>query len=185
MTRDLRRRIGAAALAVACAVVLAACSNGVTAASFTVTPTTVSGVTVSTEASPSGRILSTANGRTLYDFTPDTSSHSACTSGLCVRLWPPLLSTGTPRVGRGLIQGLAGTIRRPDGRLQVTYGGHPLYTWIGDTVPGMITGQAILNVGGYWYVIAPTGHEVKAGFRVTKTAIVKAAEGPSARRAGT
>lgn len=172
MIRVRSRRLRAAALVALSSVALAACS-GVTAASFTVTPTTTVGVTVSTEQSPAGRILATSTGHTLYDFTPDTSARSACVSGLCVRLWPPLLTTGSPRVASGLVQGLVGTIRRPDGRLQVTYGGHPLYTWLGDTVPGMITGQAILNVGGYWYTIAPTGRQVTAGFRVTRSAIEK------------
>lgn len=171
MTRAHRHLVGAAALAM-CGVALAACSNAITASSFTVTPTTAKGVTVSTERSPVGRILATPSGHTLYDFTPDTPTTSRCTSGLCVKLWPPLLTaTATPKVGRGLNPSLVGTIRRPDGQLQVTYGGHPLYTWEGDTTPGMITGQALLNVGGYWYVLAPTGRQLTTSFRVTRTAI--------------
>jgi predicted lipoprotein with Yx(FWY)xxD motif len=171
VSRVHRHLVGAAVLAM-CGSLLCACSNGITAASFTVTPTTVKGVTLSTERSPVGRILATPSGRTLYDFTPDTPTTSACTKGLCVRLWPPLIVTGTtPTVGRGLHGTLVGSVRRPDGQLQVTYGGHPLYTWIGDTTPGMITGQALLNVGGYWYVIAPTGRQITTQFRVTRTAI--------------
>lgn len=162
---------GAAALAL-CGVVLSACSNTITTFSFTVTPTTVRGVTISTERSPAGPILATPSGRTLYDFSPDTPTSSACTKGLCVQLWPPLIATTpTPVVGKGLHEALVSTIRRPDGQLQITYGGHPLYTWIGDTTPGMITGQALLNVGGYWYVIAPTGKQITTQFRVTRTAI--------------
>lgn len=171
MIRAQRHLVGAAALAV-CGVVLAACSNGITASSFTVTPTTVKGVTLSTEKSPVGRILATPSGHTLYDFTPDTPTSSACTKGLCVRLWPPLLATTTtPKVGAGLNRSLVRTIRRPDGRLQITYGGHPLYMWAGDSTAGMITGQAILNVGGYWYVIADTGRQITTAFRVTRTAV--------------
>lgn len=172
-TRARGARAGAAALVLAAGGgILAGCSTGVgTTTSFTVTPTTAHGVTVSTELSPAGRILATAGGRTLYDFTPDTPTSSACTSGLCVRLWPPLLTTGTPTVGRGLRPSLVGTIRRPDGQLQVTYGGHPLYTWLGDSEPGMITGQAIVNVGGYWYVISPDGQQVTTLFRVPRTAV--------------
>ncbi|MGC8472092.1 MAG: COG4315 family predicted lipoprotein [Acidimicrobiales bacterium] len=171
MTRIRHHLAGAAALAVS-GLVLAACSGGITASSFSVTPTTTRGVTVSSERSPAGRILATPSGRTLYDFTPDTPTSSACTTRLCVKLWPPLITTTTtPAVGKGLDDSLVGTIRRPDGQLQVTYGGHPLYTWIGDTIPGMITGQALLNVGGYWYVIAPTGRQITAQFRVTRTGI--------------
>lgn len=171
MIRVQRHLAGAAALAM-CGVLLGACSNGITAASFTVTPTTTTGVSLSTERSPVGRVLATPSGRTLYDFTPDTPTSSACTKGLCVRLWPPLLAQSTePAVTKGLRKSLVGTIRRPDGQLQVTYGGHPLYTWIGDTTAGMITGQALLNVGGYWYVLAPTGRQITTQFRVTRTAI--------------
>lgn len=150
---------------------LAACSGGITTSSFTVTPTTATGVTLSTEQSPVGRILATPSGHTLYDFTPDTPGSSACTSGLCVRLWPPLITTGVPTVGRGLRQSLVGTLRRPNGTLQVTYAGHPLYTWLGDNRAGMITGQALLNVGGYWYVISTAGRQIQTSFRVASTAI--------------
>lgn len=170
MTALRRLLLGAAGL-VLCGMLLAACSGGVTSAGFTVTPTTTTGVTLSTELSPVGRILATASGRTLYDFTPDTSTSSACTSALCVELWPPLITSGAPTAGQGLEQSLVGTIRRPDGELQVTYGGHPLYTWIGDRKAGMVTGQALLNVGGYWYVISPTGRQVTTAFSVEASAL--------------
>ena len=170
MIRARRHWVGAAALALCCPL-LAACSQGITTSSYTVTPTTARGVTLSTEPSPAGRILATPSGRTLYDFTPDTPTSSGCTKGLCVRLWPPLIVTGAPKVDSGLRPSLVGTVRRPDGQLQVTYGGHPLYTWIGDTTPGMITGQALLNVGGYWYVISPDGRQITTVFRVTQTAV--------------
>lgn len=175
MSRAGGRLVGAAVLVLG-AFLLAACSNGsITASSFTVTPTTTHGVTVSTEKSPAGRILATPSGFTLYDFAPDTPTTSKCTTTLCVKLWPPLLTTGTPTVGTGLTAALVGTIRRQTGTLQVTYGGHPLYTYLGDRRPGMVTGQALLNVGGYWYVIAPTGRQVDTQFRVTRTAIKKKA----------
>jgi predicted lipoprotein with Yx(FWY)xxD motif len=171
VTRVHRRLAGAAAVAM-CGTVFAACSNSITASSFTVTPTTVRNVTLSTEKSPVGRILATPSGHTLYDFTPDSPTTSKCTTGLCVKLWPPLLTaTMTPKVGSGIDPTVVSTIRRPDGELQIAYGGHPLYTWEGDTTPGMITGQALLNLGGYWYVIAPTGRQITTTFRVTRTAI--------------
>lgn len=172
MSRARRLCVGAAGLAVL-ALVLAACSSGITASSFSVTPTTTRGVTLSTEQSPAGRILATPSGFTLYDFAPDTPTTSRCTTTLCMRLWPPLITTGTPTVGKGLTPTLVGTIKRPTGREQVTYGFHPLYTYLGDRDPGMITGQALLNVGGYWYVISATGKQITTQFRVTRTAIEK------------
>ncbi len=170
MTPARRHLVTALGLALS-ALALSACSSGITTASYSVTPTTASGVTLSSEPSPVGRILATPGGRTLYDFTPDTPTSSACVTGLCVRLWPPLLTTGAPTVGQGLKSSLVGTVRRPDGTLQVTYAGHPLYAWIGDSKPGMITGQALLNVGGYWYVIQADGRQVKTAFTVGPTAV--------------
>jgi len=171
--RRIGRGVAAFLLLALAALVLAACSSGITASSFTVTPTTVRGVTVSTEQSPAGRILATPSGFTLYDFTPDTPTTSKCTTTLCMHLWPPLITTGAPTAGKGLTPSLLGTIRRPTGREQVTYGYHPLYTYLGDSYPGMITGQALLNVGGYWYVISPKGLQITTQFRVTRTAIKK------------
>jgi len=149
--------------------VLAAC-DGTPVTTIDVTPTTTPGVTLSTEPSPVGPILATGDGYTLYDFVPDTPTSSACVSSSCVFLWPPLVlpSDQPPTVahGKGLKQSLVNEIKRPSGAVQVTYGDHPLYTWNGDTKPGMVTGQAIDNEGGYWYVIAPDGKEITSPFVV-------------------
>lgn len=130
--------------------------------------TTTPGVTLSTEASPVGHVLSTATGYTLYDFAPDTPTSSACVSAVCVLEWPPLTvpAGATPTVAHGLHPSLVGTLRRSDGSVQVTYGGHPLYQWNADVRPGMITGQAIDNEGGRWYVVTPSGAQVTTPFSV-------------------
>ncbi|MGH9087008.1 MAG: COG4315 family predicted lipoprotein [Acidimicrobiales bacterium] len=165
----MRRARNALAL-VACLVVggglLAACDGGTSVTTVTGTPRTDPSVTIAIEPSPAGPVLATGRGRTLYDFAPDSPTHSACVTTICVQVWPPLIVTGRPTVGKGLHASLAGTVRRKDGTLQATYGGHPLYTWKGDTGSGVITGQALLNAGGYWYVIAPTGQQVTRAFTV-------------------
>jgi predicted lipoprotein with Yx(FWY)xxD motif len=117
-------------------------------------------------------VLATGSGYTLYDFAPDTPTASACVSTVCVLEWPPLtIDPGaTVRLGHGLQAKLAGTLRRPDGSEQVTYDGHPLYRWNGDVAPGMITGQAIDNAGGLWYVLRPSGAQVLTPFSVTRSA---------------
>ncbi len=150
------------------AIVLAAC-GGPPVTTIDATPTTAAGgVTLSSEPSPVGRILTTGAGATLYDFAPDTPTSSACNSAACVLLWPPLTVPvdQAPTIGHGLRQSLVGEIRRSDGSTQVTYGGHPLYTWNGDTKPGLVTGQALLNEGGYWYVVAPSGRQITTPFTV-------------------
>lgn len=97
-----------------------------------------------------GDILVDAKGYTLYRYTPDKFGVVACTGG-CAAYWPPLtLPTGaTKAVGAKGVSGL-GTVKDPNGKLQVTYRGHPLYTYAGDSKPGQIRGQ---GVQGTWYVV--------------------------------
>lgn len=154
----------AASLAVG-GTLLAACGGGGTT-TLSSPPTTDPSVTIGTISSPAGPILATGQGYALYDFAPDTPTQSACITPICVRVWPPLIVQSRPSVGKGLDPSLVGTIRRPGGALQATYGGHPLYTWKGDSKPGMITGQALLNAGGYWYVISPSGQQLTQQFMV-------------------
>ena len=99
-------------------------------------------------------VLTNSSGRTLYWFAPDTPSHSAC-YGVCAAYWPPV--TGSPAAGPGVTSSELGTIRRTDGTLQVTYAGHPLYTYIGDTAPGQASGNDIDLNGGFWYEVRVAG----------------------------
>jgi predicted lipoprotein with Yx(FWY)xxD motif len=82
-----------------------------------------------------GKALTGSHGRTLYLFEADKHRTSACT-GACAKAWPPDTVTGAPDAGSGVSQALLGTIKRPDGTLQVTYNGHPLYYFIGDKAAG-------------------------------------------------
>jgi predicted lipoprotein with Yx(FWY)xxD motif len=161
-------RAGATLLAaMVVAASLAACGGALPVAPVASTSTTTgAGPTLRLEPSPDGPILADSAGYTLYDFVPDTPTRSACVSVECVALWPPLIVTSAPTVGAGLQQSLVGTIVRPGGARQVKYGGHPLYRWYNDTRPGMVTGQALLNKGGYWYVITATGKQVTTPFSV-------------------
>jgi predicted lipoprotein with Yx(FWY)xxD motif len=98
-------------------------------------------------------VLTNAHGLTLYLFVPDTSTASKCT-GLCTSYWPPV--TGSPRAGPG-VTGRLGSITRPDGAVQATYDGHPLYTYIGDSSPGQEQGNNLDLNGGLWYVVPVSG----------------------------
>jgi predicted lipoprotein with Yx(FWY)xxD motif len=116
------------------------------------------GGTVASASSPLGQILVAKNGMTLYMFASDQNGKSSC-SGPCAKFWPPY--TGTPKAGSGLQASLLGTTMRSDGSSQVTYDGHPLYTYSGDPAPGDTNGQGVSTFGALWWVVAPDGKVVK------------------------
>jgi len=99
-------------------------------------------------------VLTNGSGRTLYWFAPDTPSSSAC-YGTCAAYWPPVI--GTPAAGPGVTLGKIATIARTDGTIQVTYAGHPLYTYVGDTAPGQASGNDINLNGGFWHEVPAAG----------------------------
>jgi len=106
-----------------------------------------------------GRILVDSRGRTLYVLSADPAGKSKC-FGACATNWPPLRASRKPTVGTGLKASKVGTIRRRDGKPQVTYNRHPLYRFIGDTKPGQTNGQGIVAFGGRWSVVSPAGRPV-------------------------
>ena len=120
------------------------------------------GTKVALANSPLGRILVDSKGITLYDFVKDKGTTSAC-YGACAALWPPLTTKGKPVAGRGVRASLLGTTKRNDGKLEVTYGGHPLYYFVTDRKPGQTTGQSVNQFGGPWWVISAAGKEIHRG----------------------
>ena len=88
--------------------------------------------TVAVASSLLGRILVDGGGRTLYLFEKDTSGTSTC-DGACAAIWPPLTTKGGPVAGDGAVAAKLGTTERTDGKTEVTYNGHPLYYYAGDT----------------------------------------------------
>ena len=115
---------------------------------------------VSTASGELGEHLVGPNGHTLYLFEKDTGSTSTCT-GACAAAWPPLITTGAPTAGGAADAGLLGTTTRPDGTMEVTYGGHPLYYFSGDAAPGDTAGQEVEAFGAEWYAVAPSGQAVE------------------------
>ncbi|HEY3865701.1 MAG TPA: hypothetical protein VGL54_06410 [Solirubrobacteraceae bacterium] len=99
-------------------------------------------------------------GRTVYLFAADKGPASTC-SGACAEVWPPVTTTGAPKAASGAKAADLGTITRSDGTKQVTYKGHPLYYYVGDPNSGGTSGQGINSFGAPWYVLTPSGSEVK------------------------
>jgi predicted lipoprotein with Yx(FWY)xxD motif len=167
--RPRTRHILQAAFIFGAALTVAACGGASNNTVLSATPTTDKSVTLTIQHSPAGDVLATGTGVTLYDFVPDTPTHSACLNDGCVFQWPPLIKNGPITVGKGVDESLVGTLKRPDGSTQISYGGHPLYTYNLDAnQPGVVTGQAIDQDGGLWYVLTPEGKEIHTSFSVTK-----------------
>lgn len=105
-----------------------------------------------------GTILVDSQGRTLYDFHKDEGTTSSC-YGACAENWPPLLSGGETSVAGGASAARLGTTERKDGTTQVTYAGHPLYTYVGDQKPGEANGNDVEAFGAEWYALQASGKE--------------------------
>jgi predicted lipoprotein with Yx(FWY)xxD motif len=107
-----------------------------------------------------GLVLVDSKGYTLYDFHKDKGAKSSC-YGACAAGWPPLLSDGEPEPSNGAMANMLGTTKRNDGTAQVTYNGHPLYTFAGDKKPGEANGNDISAFGAEWYALQGNGEEAK------------------------
>jgi predicted lipoprotein with Yx(FWY)xxD motif len=118
------------------------------------------GAKVAVASSGLGRILVDGRGRTLYLFEKDKRGKSSCT-GRCATLWPPLIASGKPLATAGARASLLGTTKRGDGRLQVTYNHHPLYTFVNDTRKGQTNGEAVDAFGAEWYAVSPAGGKIE------------------------
>jgi len=140
----------AAALAVAALVLLGVAVAGASSPAPAATSTgTGTGSGLKTTTIGATTVLTNAKGFTLYWFAPDTPAVSKC-YGSCAAYWPPV--TGTVPASPGL-PGRIGTITRTGGARQLTYNGHPLYTYIGDSAPGQAKGNNLNLNGGLWHEV--------------------------------
>jgi predicted lipoprotein with Yx(FWY)xxD motif len=108
-----------------------------------------------------GQAVVDGSGRTLYLFERDTATKSNC-SGACAKQWPPATLGGTSTSGPGIDRHKFGSIMRSDGSRQLTYGGHPLYTFAGDSSPGDAKGQGSKAFGAEWYALSPSGKPIES-----------------------
>lgn len=138
------------ALKTALAVAICALAVGVVAASA------MSPAKLTVHKTSIGKVVANSKGITLYMFRKDSKTASGC-NGACATTWPPLVTSGKPTAGAGLKASLIGTIKRKDGKLQVTYKGHPLYTYVADKAPGQTKGEGSKLFGAGWYALTPTG----------------------------
>ena len=109
-----------------------------------------------------GKILVNGRGFTLYEFTRDKKNMDACAgvSG-CSSVWPALTSSSKAMAGPGVKASLIGSIALPHGGRQVTYAGHPLYTYVGDEGPASTDYVGASQFGGRWFAVSAAGKAVK------------------------
>jgi predicted lipoprotein with Yx(FWY)xxD motif len=161
--------LAGAALVPLTALAVAACGSGGSATAATKAPTSAAtpapqsaaphAPTVRVARTRLGKVLVDSRGRTLYLFTKDSGTRSAC-SGACATAWPPLRASGKPTVSGGAKASLVGTTGRSDGKAQVTYNGHPLYSFVKDTKSGDTNGEGLTAFGGSWFAISPAGKRI-------------------------
>jgi predicted lipoprotein with Yx(FWY)xxD motif len=127
----------------------------------TATASSTSASTIKAAKSRYGTVLFDGKGRALYGFTRDKRGKPSTCYGACAAAWPVYYKPRAIRAGNGVDPHLIGTVKRKDGRRQVTYGGWPLYYYVGDTSPGAISCQNVREFGGLWLVVRPNGSLVR------------------------
>jgi predicted lipoprotein with Yx(FWY)xxD motif len=158
----MRRHLIVASLAAAVLALTACASSSSSSSSSAATPSgtpaagassSSSGSTLMVRTIGSTQVLTNSAGLTLYWFVPDTSTTSNCT-GSCATYWPPVKGPATAGSG---VTGTLGVITRPDGTMQATYDGHPLYTYAADSAPGQNKGNGLNVSGGVWWEMTVSG----------------------------
>jgi predicted lipoprotein with Yx(FWY)xxD motif len=119
------------------------------------------GTVITTAKSSAGTVLTNGSGKAVYLWVKDTGAMSNC-NGACAGAWPPVTTTGAATATGGAKASDIGTITRSDGTKQVTYDGHPLYYFSGDSGPGMASGQGSDAFGAKWWLVTPAGSDVTA-----------------------
>jgi predicted lipoprotein with Yx(FWY)xxD motif len=116
------------------------------------------------EKEPFGEYLVNAEGMSLYMFEADTKGEKSACDAACAEAWPPVSveSAEMLTASEELDDAMLGTIERPDGTMQVTYNGWPLYTFVKDTNAGDTMGQDKEGFGAEWYLMSPDGEKLEA-----------------------
>jgi predicted lipoprotein with Yx(FWY)xxD motif len=161
----MKRLIALAVALAAVAVIAAGCgaggSGGGSGSAYGGTPKpaaakTAGGAAVAMRSTELGPTLVDSQGRTLYLFEQDTTTASTC-DGACASVWPPLTTNAKPEAQSGISAAKLGTTKRNDGKVEVTYAGHPLYYYVSDTKPGQLSGEGLDQFGATWDAVSPSG----------------------------
>jgi predicted lipoprotein with Yx(FWY)xxD motif len=160
MGNSMRRsaRNVAVALTIAGALLLAACSSSPSSTAGP-TPKTTHALTLYAYKTSLGTVVGSIAGIVAYTDTAESSKHFVCTSASCTATWHPWVTDGVAvNAASGVQQSLIGTVKRPDGSTQITYGGHALYLYAHTQHAVQANAQ---GAGGVWYVVGTDGNVIK------------------------
>jgi predicted lipoprotein with Yx(FWY)xxD motif len=150
--------VAAGLLAAACGTA-AGSTTGSTAAGTPASGGSTAATVIESHAGSAAPFLTNSSGRAVYLWAADSMNKSMC-SGACAQAWPPVTSMGQVTAAHGAKAADLGTITRSDGTKQVTYLGHPLYYFAGDSGPGQTNGQGSDSFGAKWWLVAPAGAKI-------------------------
>jgi predicted lipoprotein with Yx(FWY)xxD motif len=157
---------GVAIVLAAIAVAVFAVGGGKAQASH---PQAAGGSAIAIRSTSLGKTLVDANGRTLYLFKGDRPGVSTL-SAAGTAVWPRFVSAGHVKAEGGARAALIGTTTSPSGVRQLTYAGHPLYYYVGDSSPGSTRGQGLNEFGAHWYVLGSSGNAITHAPSTSSTA---------------
>lgn len=147
-------------LALAGTLLAAACGAASTAGGAS--PAGRQGTVITTRSGAAGTYLTDGTGHSVYLWVKDPSGKSVC-SGACAGAWPPVPASGPVTASGGAKAADLGSVTRSDGTKQVTYAGHPLYYFAGDSGAGQTSGQGSDGFGARWWLVAPAGTQLTGG----------------------
>jgi predicted lipoprotein with Yx(FWY)xxD motif len=123
------------------------------------TTTTAGGevaVLIGTAQSDYGEVLTDTEGLTLYVFADDGTGDPTCLDA-CADIWPAVIAENIET--RGELDIEVNLVDGDAAERQVTVNGRPVYTYSGDSEPGMATGQGL---GGKWWVLDVDGNPIES-----------------------
>ena len=159
--------VAAGLLAAACGTA-AGSTTGSTAAGTPASSGSTAATVIESHAGSAASFLTNSSGRAVYLWAADSMNKSMC-SGACAQAWPPVTSMGQVTTAHGAKAADLGTITRSDGTKQVTYLGHPLYYFAGDSGPGQTNGQGSDSFGAKWWLVTPAGAKITAADTAAST----------------
>jgi len=156
--RRWRRRALVGAVA-SLSLVAAACSSSPSSNSGLTPKPGKNGLTLFAYKTTLGQAVGSIAGDVVYTDTAEHGTHFVCTSSSCTATWHPWLTYGVKvHAGAGVQQSLIGSVKRPDGSEQMTYGGHALYLYAHVKQAVQANAQ---GAGGVWYVVGTDGNVIK------------------------